>query len=435
MSLIKHALLVLSALGTSPAWAWSDHAELTRTTLKGMLEGQTVAYQPLEELIPALRLDLPEWCLSEEDLAAGARAPVLTEPELQCFLKNQKAPTDPIDPADKDRLAHKVGFHFINKAGEADGAELPLMDVLATYADEPDWDMDTYLFDADEYRAQEYEEAYKMMGDTDKMSSQAFRHMYWPKWSIEHPINTLHLPTQKILAKMGKADERAAAYVDLSRRARDAGSAYWQARFLANAIHYIQDVNQPFHASQVPTKSYFLMAEPVGHPECRKDGMTSLTRCLTQIVSYYHFAYEDFVETVMNQSAELPEIREQLHGALQSDRHHKAVADYADGDAAAMTVSVATAAVAISDDAGRNARAFFPALPDAPGSDKPNYATFDPYPYFAPGTPEQEAWMSEVQASAQEPSKARDRYMDSVRQAFGDQGYAVRRVVRAELGD
>jgi hypothetical protein len=448
------AVLGCAFLLEASAWAWSDHARLTRVILGNELDDRTVTYQELGEVVPGLDLAKPDWCKTEAEKAAGGRVPLLTEEELHCYLRNQKEPTLPIDPDDEDRLEHKKGFHFVEKAGEAPDQEVALIDVLAVYADEPDWDMDTYIFDEDQYRELEYDPAYAMMGDPDKMSSQSFRHMLWPKWNPKHPINSLKLPVGKVLKKMGVTDDRAAEYVDLARRAKAAGSEYWQARFLANALHYIQDANQPFHAAQIPSKEYMAMATPLkwapellfklgdlikiplrkwDHPECRENGLKSLTRCVTQIVSYYHFSYETFIQEVMNGNAELPAVRNRLVDALQSGRHAKGMSNYLDRDAARMTLSVSEAAGATSDDAGRTARDFFPRIPDADGSDKPDYAAFDPYPYFESDTPEGQAWLAEVNVLAQTPSAARDEYFATVDKAFGDLGYAVRQVVRAEL--
>jgi hypothetical protein len=125
---------------------------------------------------------------------------------------------------------------------------------LSHYTDEPDgWsehhhgdEPDTYLFEEGQY-PDLWKDEYAMMGEREGTASQAFRHMRWGPWSLLNPIATFKLPGDMIRKPMGVAGERLLIYVELSRAAKKAGSTYWQLRFLANGLHFIQDCTQPFH--------------------------------------------------------------------------------------------------------------------------------------------------------------------------------------------
>lgn len=101
-------------------------------------------------------------------------------------------------------------------------------DILAFYSDEPDWDMDKFLW---------LSPMQMFMGH-----SQGYRHMYFPAGTFHFPFHFL---------PMGDAPNRAQLYYDLSQRAFEKGSLFWRYRYLARCFHFIQDVTQPFHTCQI----------------------------------------------------------------------------------------------------------------------------------------------------------------------------------------
>jgi hypothetical protein len=94
---------------------------------------------------------------------------------------------------------------------------------------------------------------------------------------------------------MGNAPQRAQVFYELAMRAKQAGHYYWSFRFLANALHYVEDVTQPFHAVQTPSKKYIVM--PFFSEQGR--GFKNYVIQVQNIVAYYHFAFEDTIGRLM----------------------------------------------------------------------------------------------------------------------------------------
>ena len=153
----------------------------------------------------------------------------------------------------------KYGFQ-----GAPVGATISALQILVDFADEPDWDMDTNV---------ETGQAVDFMG-----GSQGFRHMYYP-------AGTFHIPNP--FMPQGKAPERAELFYEYAREAFSQGDYYWGFRFLARAVHYLEDLANPFHTVQISTK--FIM----------KDDFFQGT---VQATKNYHFAYEDYVAYLMTQA-------------------------------------------------------------------------------------------------------------------------------------
>jgi hypothetical protein len=146
--------------------------------------------------------------------------------------------------------------------------------ILTHYTDEPDWGFDTDLNVSPD---QPY------MGGTKGPTSKAFRHLYWKAWSIKAPLRTFHYP----LREMGEALKRAQLYYNLAEKAYQAKEPYWAFRFLAWSLHYIQDLGQPFHSSQLLTPKFV----PFQHILNFKKFVARAT----QINANYHFMYEYYV--------------------------------------------------------------------------------------------------------------------------------------------
>jgi hypothetical protein len=153
----------------------------------------------------------------------------------------------------------KYGFQ-----GAPAGATVSALQILADFADEPDWDMDTDV---------ETGQAADFMG-----GSQGYRHMYYP-------AGTFHIPHP--FMPQGKAPERVELFYEYAREAFSRGDYYWGFRFLARAIHYLEDLANPFHTVQLSTK--FIM----------KDDFYQGT---VQTTKNYHFAYEDYVAHITAQA-------------------------------------------------------------------------------------------------------------------------------------
>ncbi|MDO8643812.1 MAG: hypothetical protein Q7S00_02450, partial [bacterium] len=84
-------------------------------------------------------------------------------------------------------------------------------------------------------------------GAQDGMNSQAFRHIEKPPLNLLRFNDTFGFPPWSL----GEATNRVELYYNLALLARHFGEEYWGWRFLGYAFHYVQDLYQPFHATQV----------------------------------------------------------------------------------------------------------------------------------------------------------------------------------------
>ncbi|MBI2604844.1 MAG: hypothetical protein HYW49_02065 [Deltaproteobacteria bacterium] len=183
-------------------FAWDDHRRVTRLSLESIESGTVLpsaVFETLESALPAMQ--------------SGAT---------------------------REEFANRLGIR-----GEkvdwnwAAGEEKPLsaVEVLSWSAQEPDNGMDQ---DLDLGPDQKY------MGGAAGPSSQGIRHMYFPKWDWRRPLATFHFPVRA----MGMAPERAQLCLDLALRAAAGGHRFWSYRFLGWGLHYVEDMGQPYHASE-----------------------------------------------------------------------------------------------------------------------------------------------------------------------------------------
>ena len=402
---MKSTILVLFAsLGfQTNAHAWSEHHRITRqavSTIPGMTE-RWVTPRPFAEVTA----DLPKLVAGLAGLGF-ARGRTLTE-----------------------TIHIRLEYDFPFAMGEAVGVPVSLVDVLAKYSDEPDWRMDQELFGDDQY-PELWKSEFALMGGKQGVPSQAFRHMYWPPFSISHPnLASLHLPPNKIASPMGEAALRAAVFVELARAAHGLGQDYWSARFVANALHYLEDSSQPFHTAQVPYYLYALLPE-IDFVHGAGIGTFKpqvLIAEVTHIISYYHFAYEDFVGRQMTDKPAVPAVAAEFFAALVVPPRAGAVR-LKNRDAALLVQDMAKAGNQRALGAGRAAFEFFPEI-------EAKFATMNP------SAMQNDAWWSDVDLAAQateetgasrELLEARQAYFDSVTTMFSLLGEAVRDVVRAE---
>jgi hypothetical protein len=145
------------------------------------------------------------------------------------------------------------------------------------FSDEPDWGMDQGLFGKGDPRYTEIP-----YGDIDKLSSQAPFHMYFGN---ENAITYAARPSLKQSMTLLRFSlfQRLAAFA-LARH-----EWFWGARFLGCALHYLQDVAMPYHASALPYATVFTYLKYA----VVKDKQKFLADNM-QLLSNRHFAYEAF---------------------------------------------------------------------------------------------------------------------------------------------
>ena len=139
---------------------------------------------------------------------------------------------------------------FVDKLpGETTSAR----EILVRYVDEPDWGMDASV---------SISPMQPLAG-----GSKGYRHQYYYYGAG--------------LVRIGEAPDRVKHFYDLALDAYREGDRYWAFRFLARAIHYLEDMGQPLH-----TQPY--LAAWLSRTRLDLDRTTFLA-------SNLHYAYERFV--------------------------------------------------------------------------------------------------------------------------------------------
>lgn len=177
------------------------------------------------------------------------------------------------------------GFHYLFE--DVTNQKVSLRSILITFADEPDWIMDHHLWEIKEYGygPQPY-------GEPVGESSKAPFHMQF-----------LHEPwiAKKFASFLleGMTLDRIVLFTKLAKFAKERGHDYWAYRFMAWAIHYYQDLAQPYHAKAVPEADFWYYVRYI----LSLDKKTFQQRT-TQLLKNKHFIYEDFVSVYLEKSFE-----------------------------------------------------------------------------------------------------------------------------------
>jgi hypothetical protein len=142
--------------------------------------------------------------------------------------------------------------------------------IITEFSDEPDWELDQGL---------ELSWLQAFSGE-----SQGYRHMYYPAW-------TFHIPLA--FYPQGQTPERAGHFYRLAKTAFANNDTYWGFRFLARALHYVQDMSQPYHTRQL----YWRFID-----------LKSPYRGTEQTTKNHHFAYESYQANLfrLEQQGEMP---------------------------------------------------------------------------------------------------------------------------------
>ncbi|MCB0403822.1 MAG: hypothetical protein KDD51_03490 [Bdellovibrionales bacterium] len=253
---------------SSASWAWDHHDWLTEASLRSLsLDEATAVYEPLDSALQRSGTGL-----SVRDTAGLIR-----------------------------HLKLNSHYVFENRLDENAGRGVFVKSVLAKYSDEPDWGADQDLFEPDQY-PELWTSDTPYVSQKSGLGSQGFRHMYFSgKLNWWEPIGSIQIPQYAI----GEAPARAQIYWDLSQALKRAGADYWAYRFLAWSLHYVQDLFQPFHSRQTPSKSFIefrLMWWVIPSIDVEATG---------DQIAYYHLGYEAWVTRDFEHNPRLGEILEQ----------------------------------------------------------------------------------------------------------------------------
>jgi len=158
-------------------------------------------------------------------------------------------------------------------------------EILCTFSDEPDWGMDQDLFsDAqDDYGSCPF-------GPEGGPSSQAPFHM-----AFLHE-NSLVMALRPSLGRsfMG---ERIQLFFALAVLAMESGTDYWGWRFAAWAMHYLQDITQPYHARPFPAAGLPLLVRFILHPNPRRFAAKN-----ANYLKNRHILFESAVHFLLNEA-------------------------------------------------------------------------------------------------------------------------------------
>jgi hypothetical protein len=165
---------------------------------------------------------------------------------------------------------------------------ISLNDILSLSAtDEPDQGIDKDL-DA----SQDPNNNQKWFG-----SSQLYRHSYWGGFNIFEPLATFQIPPHE----MGQAQVRASIVAKKAKEHLQGQNLAWGARVLGWALHYIQDLAQPFHTVQFPSLSMVPWTTIFHWPPTQ--AFENFRLSVHHSITNYHWAYETYVLTRLQEKS------------------------------------------------------------------------------------------------------------------------------------
>lgn len=319
-------LLITALLGLcTTAWAWSNHALATYRAFEGMPEvaqAAPVVAEPLENFLAAQAQPIALTLAAQEGwaqlhLAHYPKLPVAlffdpgvarqgpqalrraflgalrVSPQSRLALYVQPdpwaapSPAQPMAPElvsalperEKDGPAH---VFVALRAGEA---VAPLA-VLASASDEPDYGMDLNLWEdtPSEWGARYGFGTIPFGNPNLEFSTQAPFHMgYYHESAVIYQAAGFLKRTYPLL--------RIHQYAGLSELAFRTGHSYWGWRFAGMALHYLQDLTQPYHASLAPG---FSTARLIGIQLLSLLGMPGRKHDMVILLSNRHFVLERY---------------------------------------------------------------------------------------------------------------------------------------------
>jgi hypothetical protein len=124
--------------------------------------------------------------------------------------------------------------------------------------------------------------------------------MYWAGWQWKKPIASLQFPSRS----MGQALDRVDLLANEARSRIRKGDLRWGIRILGWAIHYLQDLTQPFHTVEVPSANMIPWSAVRLWP--LSGAFDSLISETTRSITNYHWAYEGYVRHALLQGEASP---------------------------------------------------------------------------------------------------------------------------------
>ena len=307
----------------APRLSWNTHYLLTHIALQmcrtSLLDAETCVV-PLEDFIAESRPALPGlireyWRLlaktggsrssanakmadvtSVQDFLNALRLnPTVSIPYVRCITPEDVLPNTPHDPS---RSGPPHGAY----RETAQGASLDVREVLSVFSDEPDWGMDQDLFAVGPY-------GYGPVpfGSPTGKSSQASFHM---AFLHENPLLVAVFPG----LKKSFLEARVRGFLALAQVAFDSHVDYWGWRFTAWAMHYLQDLSQPYHARALPFPVWRVLARLLLYPYPRK-----FAEKHRNILINRHQLFESLVHLMLNNAVK----QRENHPLVKALREHE----------------------------------------------------------------------------------------------------------------
>ncbi len=329
MKRITPYLAALLALAASNSWAWSNHSFAAYRAFEQMPEvagAAPVTVEPLEAFLKAEERSIETLLASQEKWARANVDSYAARPDTLAFTANPGRTDDarrlafltalrvsPIsklalylqpDPRAASEPAAPLPHSAVNFLPEQPnsthrfvairaGDKVPALGVIASASDEPDYGLDINLWgDSPSDWGKAYGFGTLPFGNPSLyFSTQAPFHMgfFHQDWLIYKaaPFIRRTLPLLRIHQ-----------YSTLSTLAFRTGHHYWGWRFAGLALHYVQDLTQPYHADLAPGDSTFRMISAnllamAGLPRQKDD--------LIVLLSNRHLALEKYQnQTLLN---------------------------------------------------------------------------------------------------------------------------------------
>lgn len=292
------------------AWSWSQHYLMTEGALAhpevAALAAEMVTVEPVEAWLGSdgVARVFEEFAAWEAERRSDRfKAVPLAGPTREAFLRSARLnPATQLPlvvrrlpgsaPAEAPVAAREVSPFLVDTppwvvdvVATPPGTTVTAGQVLATFADEPDWGLDHELWGRSEYGYGE-----QPYGNPAGETSKAPFHMLFA-----HENLLVRLFAPEVLD--GMPLDRVELFTRLSRQAFAEGHSYWGWRLAAWATHYVQDLCQPYHSKAIPSVGFgYYLAYAVSKEQDR------LKREATTLSGNRHFLYEDYVAYATQQS-------------------------------------------------------------------------------------------------------------------------------------
>lgn len=325
------------------ASAWSDHALCTWPALAplGDLAGRSVNAESFDHFLATEADALPALLAGEEEWVRGAIAfypkrpdalsftvpneadagglrerflrAIRVNPAMKLSLFRQNYPGRPAGPAampwsEVSLLQSAVAGSENDFTRLEEGAGITIGDLLASAVNEPDYGLDIGLW-SDNHTAQSeiYGFGPQPFGNPAvDYGSQAPFHM-----GFYHEPSLLY----KLAPFLGHAlpEMRIHQMLSLAQFAFEQGHPYWGWRFTGWAIHYVQDLSQPYHTSPLPGSGLAVM---IGINALDMAGLHGPKNDAITLVTNRHSVLEAYVEQRLRRALARGDGSETLLAAL-----------------------------------------------------------------------------------------------------------------------